>query len=332
MRSTAPSPADTIPSIPLRSSSIVPSVSQPIIPKSLFSAPSISEPIIPSKSSSLSLSVPTTSSRQLPSPPPSPMNSPARFSVYSSHPTSRCSSMNSTISFSGSLDHRSMARISSPKGSKSVVHLPVIQQQQEQQQQPPSYEKPLPRVPTVTYPPPPPYYQTKEQRAAFLSSAPVRSQVTISPRNKNLTPVATSSLASKSTPSFFTSSMSASTLHLNMGTHYHSTDVNVEKRRWSNDSMKDPKDPESSSPTITTTTSSSSEESSESSPFSVGLNPRVSRYFSDDEEDEYDAYELESPSVPSNTTHNDSYEYFNVERNYSAVMSQGKKSKKKCRL
>ncbi|KAF9992051.1 hypothetical protein BGZ80_005228 [Entomortierella chlamydospora] len=237
--------------------------------------------------------------------------------------------MNSTSSFSGSLDHRSMTRANSTKRNKSLVHLPVTQQQQdEQQQRLPTYEKPLPRVPIVTFPTPP-NYQTKEQRAAFLSSAPVRSQVTISQRNKNLTP-ATTSLPSKSTPSFFTSSLSASTLHLNMGNHYHSTtDVITEKRRRSGDSMKDPKDSEWF-PATTVTSSTPSSFPSEPLPSSPGLNSSVSKYFSDDEEDEYDAYELEAPSTPSTTTLNDSY--FNVERNYSALMSQDKKSKKKCRL
>ncbi|KAF9155461.1 hypothetical protein BGX20_004453 [Mortierella sp. AD010] len=222
-----------------------------------------------------------------------------------------------------------MTRANSTKRYKSQVHLPITQHQQDEQQQQrlPTCEKPLPRVPIVTFPTPP-NYQTKEQRAAFLSSAPVRSQVTISQRNKNLTPVITS-LTSKSTPSFFTSSLSASALHLNMGSHYHSsTDVITEKRRRSGDSMKDPKDSEWL-PATTVTSSTPSSFPSEPLP-SPGLNSSASKYFSDDEEDEYDAYELEAPNAPSTTTLNDSY--FNVERNYSALMSQDKKTKKKCRL
>ncbi|KAF9202428.1 hypothetical protein BGZ49_007413 [Haplosporangium sp. Z 27] len=352
--SSIPSEDLAIPSIPLRTSSIIPSISEPIIPKSLHSAPM---PLPIDSSSRISIASSSrgsiASSRQLPSPPASPLLSPARYSVYCSQPASRCSSMNSAISFSSSLDHRSMARVNPPKREKTTV---VVSKRISDP------EKPLPEIPkphktpesttatttstttttTSTTTPSPSYpflkvasrSNSSAERAAFLSSAPVRSRISVSPRYKNMTSITsttskTSGLTSKSTPSFFTSSMSTSTLPLTMGISYHtagaSTQINLDKRRWSNDSTRGLHG-SGSSTSLSLSLSSVSASSPNSS--AVDLNSATqytcSRYNSDDDDEDGD-FELEN----GNDTHND-YKYFNVQRNYKAVKSQqnGKKKSK----
>ncbi|KAF9109889.1 hypothetical protein BGX27_007032 [Mortierella sp. AM989] len=285
--STVPSPADTIPSIPLRTSSIKLSISEPIIP-------SPSSYFVPT---SPSLLEPTSSSKQLPSPPPSPVTNSSRCSAQYSQPLSRCGSMNSSVSYTSSLDHRSMARANHSERVKPMTLMLTG---------PPNYEKPLPSTPQMRMQTQ--RSSTSEQRAAFLSSPPVRSHVRVLPRHKNMTP-ATSTKASVSTPSL-TCSISTSTQHQSMAGYHSSratTQVNLEKRRWSNDSTRG----------LHGSIASSSK---------VDLSGTVSRYTSDDD-DEYDEYELEDSLGGS--SFDDSYEYHNVQTNTTSAKNLGNMKKTK---
>ncbi|KAF9432877.1 hypothetical protein BGZ76_010196 [Entomortierella beljakovae] len=181
---TSPITLDTNISIPLRSSSITPNTS--------------------------------VADLSLPSPPPSPLVSPTRLSVYRSQPTSRCSSMNSSISFYGGLDHRSMPRASHMKRTKVTSSA--------------SIDKPLPLIPQAQQSQIN-YGSSKSERAAFLSSPPVRSQVAASLRSKSVVSLTSKSVSSLalpvSSPNMYTPQVTKSF-----------TELDLSKKRWSNDSTR----------------------------------------------------------------------------------------------
>ncbi|KAI7824792.1 hypothetical protein BC939DRAFT_449251 [Gamsiella multidivaricata] len=170
-----------------------------------------------------------------------PAPRPHKRSACASPSLSRSSSVGSTISFSGSLDHRTMSRAPSPlPSSSSLSSIPHSPNQ--------NYKEVLPATPTsanTTTPSSPlPNMDTTvrrssmAERAAFLSSAPIRSRITLTPRLRKFTPAVPSaafpttlsspSLSVIPTPSSFWASRQCCAC----------LSPNLEKRRWSNESTR----------------------------------------------------------------------------------------------
>ncbi|KAF9897266.1 hypothetical protein BX616_005899, partial [Lobosporangium transversale] len=265
---SAPVPVDVIPSIPTYQSSSKTLCSpnsgsgstDPIwIP---LSAPSLSiSTVTQAPSSSLSprpslSSRPTSPASALsPIPAPGPVYlkrspSTSSSSVYSSSSTSsprslsRCSSVSSSVSFSGSLDHRSMTRSGNNASPRSSPSPPSPSTS-------PSCDKPLllAQIPSTRERRP-----STAERAAFLSSAPVRSRGVAPARFKDMPPVppvsisvaTPSSLASNSLPSLSTLNSPQSSSSLSRSTSIKSPYspltfggcLELEKRRCSDDTTR----------------------------------------------------------------------------------------------
>ncbi|KAF8943070.1 hypothetical protein BGZ47_005823 [Haplosporangium gracile] len=163
-----------------------------------------------------------------------------------SRSTSRCSSINSGFSYTGSLDHRTMHRPSTPssthKSNSSISSSTTMPPPTSPVQRTSSESSDSPATTTVTVRRP-----SVVERTAFLASAPIRSRAQISPRLKNMCPApSASSLCTASTTLFSNTSLPSLTSRCFSSFQTNNSScwlmnpggVSLEKRRWSNDSTR----------------------------------------------------------------------------------------------
>ncbi|KAG0265020.1 hypothetical protein BG011_005587 [Mortierella polycephala] len=247
----SPSGTFTFSDAPAKSSSpLITSTSLSSVDPTKYTAPAstctASPCSTPSSSSEIRSSIPVRSS-SITASTFSRSTSPAFFAP--SRSTSRCKAhQHNYIAFTGSLDHRTMTRShSTVKRTRSVSSASSTSTATSSAATfcPPSTSASTNEVNETQMPlstddlssPSEPLLATKSntvnERSAFLTSAPVRSRVQITPRFKNATPILiTPSLSSPSaTITTGSSSTSAKRCIFHFG-------VNLEKRRWSNDSTR----------------------------------------------------------------------------------------------
>ncbi|KAG0027395.1 hypothetical protein BGZ81_005661 [Podila clonocystis] len=133
-------------------------------------------------------------------------------------PSSRCSSMNSGISFTSSLNHRTMPR---PQHQSSSLW---TENRNKRSHSPPATS----RSPSPTHDLDAPSAKESQVRSAFLSSPPVRSRVT----RRNICQIPTKCLVSASSTSLMNSVLSSTSKCCPLSV------INLDKRRWSNDSTR----------------------------------------------------------------------------------------------
>ncbi|KAG0040840.1 hypothetical protein BGZ82_007862 [Podila clonocystis] len=133
-------------------------------------------------------------------------------------PTSRCSSMNSGISFTSSLNHRTMPR---PQHQSSSLW---TENKNKRSHSPPATS----RSPSPAHDLDAPSAKESQIRSAFLSSPPVRSRVT----RRKICQIPTKCLVSASSTSLMNSVLSSTSKCCPLST------INLDKRRWSNDSTR----------------------------------------------------------------------------------------------
>ncbi|KAG0318530.1 hypothetical protein BG000_004158, partial [Podila horticola] len=133
-------------------------------------------------------------------------------------PSSRCSSMNSGISFSSSLNHRTM-----PRPQHQATSL-ATENKNKRSHSPPAAS----RSPSPAHDLDGPSSKESQMRSAFLSSPPVRSRVT----RRKICPIPTKSLVSASSSSLMNSVFDSTSKCCPLSA------INLDKRRWSNDSTR----------------------------------------------------------------------------------------------